>query len=82
MLYIANISKTMQVILVEGRNNVTFAAPWSPDGQATPTLQNVMFMLPKGRWVLGGVGGAARRKVCACRGGALGAAFYEGVGSA
>ena len=67
MLYIANISKTMQVILVEGRNNVTFAAPWSPDGQATPTLQNVMFMLPKGRWVLVGVGG--RLGTCECWGG-------------
>jgi hypothetical protein len=53
VLYIANISKTMQVILVEGRNNVTFSAPWSPDGQAPPTAQSVMFMLPKGRCVGG-----------------------------
>jgi hypothetical protein len=49
VLYIANISKTMKSIIVEGRPHVTFAAPWSPDGSSTPTLQSVMFALPKGR---------------------------------
>ena len=49
MLYIANLYKTMKLITMEGRNTVTFSAPWSPDGQAPPSLQSVMVTLPKGK---------------------------------
>ena len=49
VLYIANIPKTMNVLLNNERNNVTFSAPWSPDGASPPSLQGVMFQLPKGK---------------------------------
>lgn len=49
VLYIANVSKTMKILLNNERNNVSFSAPWSPDGSAPPTMQGVMFQLPKGK---------------------------------
>lgn len=49
MLYIANISKNMNVILVDAKNGITFSAPWSPDGVAPPTSQGVMFFFSKGQ---------------------------------
>lgn len=49
VLYIANLSKDMKVLTFDGKNNVTFSAPWAPDGQSLPTPQSVMFMLPKGK---------------------------------
>lgn len=51
VLYIANISKAMSLVLMDQKNAVSFSAPWSPDGEAAPTLQNVMFQLPKGKHV-------------------------------
>lgn len=51
MLYTAYVLKNMNLMMNETdkQSSVAFAAAWSPDGQATPTLQNVRFMLPKGK---------------------------------
>jgi hypothetical protein len=39
----------MKVLVFDGRDDVTFSAPWSPDGQSVPSLQSVMFKLGKGK---------------------------------
>jgi hypothetical protein len=52
VLYIANIPKNMNIVMPADKNFLSFSAPWSPDGQSAPTMQGVMFTLPKGKNVV------------------------------
>ncbi|KAG1680940.1 hypothetical protein FOA52_009899 [Chlamydomonas sp. UWO 241] len=49
VLYIANVPKTMACIINPEQPSVMFSAPWAPDASATPTMEGVMFKLPKGK---------------------------------
>lgn len=39
VLYIANIAKSMKIITNDSANLLSWSAPWSPDGEAPPSLQ-------------------------------------------
>jgi hypothetical protein len=49
VLYIANLTKTMAVILNDAKNMASWSCPCCMDGGTTPALQNVGFYMPKGR---------------------------------
>jgi hypothetical protein len=49
VLYIANVPKSMTVILNDSKNMASWSCPCCMDGGTTPALQNVGFCMPKGR---------------------------------
>lgn len=60
MLYIANISKDMKLILNDSANLASWSAPWSPDGKAPPSLQMVGCARGGGERLPPGVAATAR----------------------
>jgi len=51
VLYIANISKSMKMIVNDSANMISWSAPWAPTPDQPPSLQMVRFQLGKGKHV-------------------------------